>query len=397
MAYCKLITNKTTGKSQYKVTWELKILKNKRKRCSKTFPVGTTKRFVEQFMREKEYEYEHKSAIDTNTRTLEDWGEEYFSIHAVVLSPTTIEGYLQMYRMKKLGVLAYLTPKILLSKVTPALLQQYINDLSETHSRKTVKNYKAFLCSLFSKAYQLQYIPSNPSSCLVIPKLNKKPKQEIEVYDVDEAKKLLQLAREKSLNVWVIESLGILAGLRKGEISALRYSNVFIDNGKRELHIVENRVQAMGNIYVKDPKTTAGYRVVEIPDMLAEVLRFARADYRRRKILYGEEFTDSDHVINQEHGENYAPDSIYNMHKNFLRSAPVKEAGIKYTRLHGLRHTFCSIQINNCEINPKVLQTQLGHRDITTTLNIYSHLTQNSLRQEANKLNDVMKNLRTGS
>ena len=153
---------------------------------------------------------------------------------------------------------------------------------------------------------------------------------------------------------------------------------------------MENRVQAMGEIYVKDPKTTSSFRVVQIPDILVDILRYARADYKRRKILYGERFVDSGYVVNQQHGEQYAPDTIYNIHNRFLRSDEVKETGIKYTRLHGLRHTFCSIQINSTNINPKVLQSQLGHKDVSTTLNLYAHVFESSKREEADKLNDLM-------
>ena len=390
MAYTKVL-DPGSKEERVKVFWEVKTLNGTRKRKSKTFLPGTPKRVIEQFKREKEYEFDHMTGIDVTKRTLADFGEEYFTIHAVNLSPTTIEGYLQMYNMKGQGVLSYLNPDIPLNKVTATLLQKYLNDLSENHSRKTVKNYKAFLSSLFTKAYQLQYISFNPSSSLVVPKKRGNQKVEIEAYDIEEAKTILRLAKKKGLNVWLIEGLGILAGLRKGEIAGLRFENVCIDDGLKELHIVENRVQAMGNIYIKDPKTTSSFRVVQIPDILAEILKYARADYKRRKILYGERFVDSGYVVNQQHGEQYAPDTIYNIHNRFLRSEEVKETGIKYTRLHGLRHTFCSIQINSTNINPKVLQSQLGHKDVSTTLNLYAHVFESSKREEADKLNDIMK------
>ena len=390
MAHIKVI-NPNSKEQRFKVIWDVKTLNGIRKRRSKTFPIGTSKRVVEQFKREKEYEFDHMSGIDVTKRTFADFGEEYFTIHAVNLSPTTIEGYLQMYNMKEQGVLSYLTPDIPLNKVTAALLQKYLNDLSENHSRKTVKNYKAFLSSLFTKAYQLQYITFNPSSSLVVPKTRGKQKVEIEAYNIEEAKTILRLAKKRGLNIWLIESLGILAGLRKGEIAGLKYEHVCIDEGLKELHIVENRVQAMGNVYVKDPKTTSSFRVVQIPDILVDILKYARADYKRRKILYGERFVDSGYVVNQQHGEQYAPDTIYNIHNKFLRSEEVKATGIKYTRLHGLRHTFCSIQINSTNINPKVLQSQLGHKDVSTTLNLYAHVFESSKREEADKLNEIMK------
>ena len=129
------------------------------------------------------------------------------------------------------SVLSYLTPNISLDKVTAILLQKYLNDLSIDHSRKTVKNYKAFLSSLFTKAYQLQYITFNPTSSLVVPKVKRNQKVEVEAYDIEEAKTVLSLAKKKGMNIWLIESLGILAGLRKGEIAGLRYENVLIAEG----------------------------------------------------------------------------------------------------------------------------------------------------------------------
>ncbi len=168
-------------------------------------------------------------------------------------------------------------------------------------------------------------------------------------------------------------------------MAGLKFEHLLLDNGQKEIRIIENRVQAMGKEYVKDPKTKCGYRTVQIPDILVDILKKARTDYMKRKLQYGKSFTDSGYVINQTLGGRYSPDSIYNMHRLFLKAHP----GIKYNRLHSLRHTYASISINS-GINPKVLQVQMGHSQISTTLNMYTHVFESSKREEADKLNDIM-------
>lgn len=369
-----------------KVMYDVRTLNGVRKRKSKTFPPKTPKRVIEQFKREKEYEYINDDPVDATKRTMESFGDEFFEIHCAGLSPTTIEGYLQMYKMKEMGILAYLSPTILLNKVTGTLLQKYLNDLIKIRSRKTVKNYQGLLRSMFKKAYQLHYITIDPSANLIIPReKNVKVHTEEGAYEISEAQKILALAEKENIKLLVIEGLGILAGLRKGEMAGLKFEHVFLDNGQKEIRIIENRVQAMGKEYIKDPKTKTSYRTVQIPDMLAEILKKAKTDYLRRKLQMGKSFIDSGYVINQKNGEKYSPDSIYNMHRLFLKAHPE----IKYHRLHTLRHTYASISINS-GINPKVLQVQMGHSQISTTLNMYTHVFESSKREEADKLNDIM-------
>ncbi|MDD4113864.1 MAG: tyrosine-type recombinase/integrase, partial [Herbinix sp.] len=61
----------------------------------------------------------------------------------------------------------------------------------------------------------------------------------------------------------------------------------------------------------------------------------------------------------------------------------------KYT-LHQLRHSYASIMVN-LGVNPKIIQENLGHADLTTTLNVYTHTYTKTKQIEAKRLDDALK------
>lgn len=69
----------------------------------------------------------------------------------------------------------------------------------------------------------------------------------------------------------------------------------------------------------------------------------------------------------------------------------MKRAGIRYIRLHDLRHTMASLLINQ-GVHAKVISTRLGHADIRITMDTYGHALQYVDHEAANKLDEFIFN-----
>ena len=77
------------------------------------------------------------------------------------------------------------------------------------------------------------------------------------------------------------------------------------------------------------------------------------------------------------------------MKPNHWMESILKETDLPRITVHGLRHTFASIQSAD-NVNAKAVQLQLGHSDIETTLNIYTHLTPDELSSKLVSISDVI-------
>ncbi|SHL45284.1 Site-specific recombinase XerD [Anaerocolumna jejuensis DSM 15929] len=368
MAYKQLLDEGIKGKERWKVMYDVVTNgRTTRKRMSKTFPVGTSMTVINRFIRQVEQEKDEGIFVDYTKRTFADFGDEYFEKHTRFISPTTLEGYLQMYNSPKNGLKKYFGD-IKLDKLVTTTIQDYINNLSEEGlSSKSIKNRAMLMHVMIAKAIRLNYLKKgyNPVEEVELPKIRKKP---VEAYTVEEVKKLLEIAdKYGSENLKLIVYIMLGTGVRKGELCSLTHDS--IDLEKKQLFITNNRVQANGIVVTKEPKSAAGVRPIALPDAVVYLIKDSITNYKKRKLLYGDKFVDSRYLITRCTGEPLSPDSVYNIYRNFMKE---HSKSLRYLSLHKLRHSFASIAIsNNTDI--KTLQETLGHSQSSVTLDTYSH------------------------
>ena len=168
----------------------------------------------------------------------------------------------------------------------------------------------------------------------------------------------------------------------------LRWQDVDLTKGSSELHIVQTVVVVDDAVYVKEPKTKAGKRDIPIPETLADILRNEKIRYTTNKLRLGAEFKDKGYVISKENGEPYRPDGVSIHYERFMYKVE-KEHRIPYKSLHKLRHSYATLLIDG-GANPKVVQKNLGHEDVTMTLGTYAHAYADRQRSEVDKLDSVI-------
>jgi integrase len=173
-------------------------------------------------------------------------------------------------------------------------------------------------------------------------------------------------------------------GLRRGELLALRWENVDLDNGA--VYIVENAVQinSTSQRVVKPPKTESGNRRIEIPPSLIKMLRKGKVTYLESKLRLGRSFTDSGLVVCLPDGKPYLPGYFSQKVHRLLDSK-----GIRRIRIHDFRHTNATLMLKQ-GISPKVAQSRLGHSTISVTMDTYTHVLDDMEKEAANKLEECI-------
>ena len=141
-----------------------------------------------------------------------------------------------------------------------------------------------------------------------------------------------------------------------------------VDLKKQIISVKENLVRGEHGYIVKAPKTESGIRDIHIGDDLVAELRKEKAQYARDMLDYGVGFNTNGFVVRKKNGDPICPDSMTQKWERF-----VERYDLPKIRLHDTRHSNATALIE-AGVSPKVVQERLGHADITTTLNTYTHV-----------------------
>ena len=380
----------TNGKgTHYKAIYDLPpFLDGTRRRTSKTFPVGTNLSVVKQFVAERELEYARGSNLSTDYNlTFTQFADMYFETYTQFLSPSTLINYKRAYNNSKKHGLKNYFGDVKLRKITSRHIQEYVNYLSSQVSPKSLKNYIMLLNVLFKTAIQLNIIPkgSNPTMDVVKPKLRK---NQIEAYNLEEFNLILKLAEtDSNPDIKLILNLALLSGIRRGEMAALKWSD--INFKEKYIYIHECRIVLEKQEYTKPPKTDSGIRKIYVPDRLINILKEYHCRYMMNQLKYAGDFHDKGYVVSKPNGDPFSPQGISNNYARFMKRHKDK---IRYLKFHGLRHTYASVLIEQGE-NPKTVQHNLGHADVALTLQIYSHSYDSAQKNAAAKLEETLSKI----
>ena len=363
-----VVIDQGTKQQRYKVMYEVRAINGARKRKSKTFPENTNMKEIKAFVRTVEKQYEEDMVgLNYERISFREFFEIYKKSYMKNLSPTTQSNYIQMAYNKKNGFLEFLG-NIQLEKLNVIHLQRYVDFLVDSGlSAKTVKNRMMCIHGVIDKAMQLHYITMtyNFVGDVITPKIVKK---QIQSYNEDEVKKLLELVDKDACdNVKLLIYLAVTTGMRRSEMNALTFDD--IDLKEKTINVNKARVyQHRGKCVIKETKTASSVRVIPITNTLCTLIKKARNDYYKKMFAKGEDFVDSKAMFTDDCGNPLRSETLSNEYKDFMDSHADE---IRYLNLHALRHTFASLALkNNADI--KSVQNILGHADASTTLNTYA-------------------------
>ncbi len=221
----------------------------------------------------------------------------------------------------------------------------------------------------------MEYIGRN--SALNVPLPKQEDKKQIGTFlGVEDANKVLQAFRGHHLQPLIYVTL--YYGLRRSEVLGLKWGAIDFNNDTIEIRhtVVKNLT-----VVAKDKtKTVSSNRTYMLLPEIKELLLHVKEKTEYYKHMFGSEYIDTDYIFTWPNGKPYAPDSVT---RGFQRV--LKNNGLPKMRFHDLRHSTASI-LYDIGWDLKDIQTWLGHADIETTGNIYTHISKLRKQTMANNI-----------
>lgn len=230
-------------------------------------------------------------------------------------------------------------------------------------SASTVLHYHRVLRAMLNTAVKWGIIAQNHADNATIPRDDTRT---MTVYTPEQTTELLLALEDAPLQYHVGTVLGVLCQLRKGEIAGLNWADV--DLAESTLRVAQNAVYvAKQGVILKEPKTSAGRRVITLPQYVQPLLRRLKVEQNTARLQLGELWVDSGALFVQWNGARQHPDTLTKWFHDFLH-----RKGLPMIRLHDLRHTGISLMFYNGEDAPTAAK-RAGHSKSSVTLGIYGH------------------------
>lgn len=290
------------------------------------------------------------------------------------------------YKRRVSGKMAkYFDEKITLADCKPRLIHGFYDYLREDgDSEQTILHYHNLLHTAFEYAIRQEILEYNPMDRVERPQ----PKKFVgDFYSVDEVKTLLEHAKEDVIYIPIV--LAVYCGLRRSEALGLSWSNIDFENdkifiGQKVLEVVRNG--KMEQVVSDEMKTESSRRSFKMIPEVREILLAHKAQqevYRQQfRRAYSKKYLDM--VCVNPLGELIKPSYITSHFPKLL-----KQYGMRDIRFHDLRHTCASLLVS-LDVNMKVIQKYLGHSNMSTTADIYSHLDANATGEAGMKLGKLL-------
>lgn len=165
--------------------------------------------------------------------------------------------------------------------------------------------------------------------------------------------------------------------MRRGEILALRWKDIDLDRGL--VAVRRSLEETSSGLHFKEPKTPRSRRSITLPASAIEMLRSLRADQAAARLRLGLGADVDWLVCSMPDGRPLRPRGITKAFAQLARSL-----GVTAT-FHTLRHTHATLLLQS-GIHPKVAQERLGHSSISTTIDLYSHVTPTMQEDAAQRI-----------
>lgn len=377
-------------------SFEVGKVDGKRKRIERVCKNATTEPQAYIELAEAIQKYENGGTTDKSLEEMSAsdfidlWLDKYVS---ATLMPTTAATYkyqLQIFK-KKFGMYK-------MTAITPLTIQDFFGQMAkEEYAERTMKDVLKVLHSMFNYAVNnARIMKHNPADGIKIPKAIVKKENANRVYKEDDITKIFETLKQDHYYYYIILLIAYRTGMRQSEVLGLQASDV--DLADKCIYVNNALLYTSRKYYLKVPKNESSIRRIAIDDILHAELKEYAKNRAKNKLLYGELYkryyldkegvvtenltdTQLDFFICRECGSYIGKSSLISTMKKYCA-----KKGFKYTT-HSFRHTHATELIEN-GVPVKQIQDRLGHKNITTTLDIYAEATKKMEEQVLEIMNN---------
>ena len=323
--------------------------------------------------------------IVTADDTYQQWLDRLKAVKETELTESEYDTFVARasYFSKKFGN----TP---LNEIGQQAVQPVINEVFKcnptTHkpsAKRTVERYLSAVSAVFEYAIENRAVDFNPCRYVKIPKAAKT--SERRALTPEERKWVEEMPHRAQLPAMLM----MYSGLRKGEVTALLWSDIDFNNKT----ITVNKSFDFKQCKIKSPKTASGVRVVSVPDKLIDFLK-----EQPKKGIYVVT-TKSGRMMTLNAWKSLWESYMLELNFRYGKTTEKRERHdprgqimtIEPFTPHCLRHTFCTIMYE-AGIDVLTAKEQMGHSDVKTTLSIYTHLDKVYKKKNISKLDEYLEN-----
>lgn len=277
------------------------------------------------------------------------------------------------------------TERVFKNHILPAFGNKPIQDIKPMDAQNQMNNWHKKLVRasmvmnyaglVFDYAIRMQLINMNPTKVIKKPvrKESVREDKDMNFYDKDELKKFMAaLENNNNFRAFVYFRLLAFTGMRKGESLALKWSD--IDLEKQTLYINKAVSRSATGLYIQTPKTPSSIRRISIDDKTVSILQ----EYKKE--------SPDGLVFQSEDGGILSPAKPRKWYLTAMKNLP---DDFKQISIHGFRHTHASL-LFEAGASIKDVQSRLGHSDIQTTMDVYTHVSKTAKEQLANRFNNYV-------
>ncbi|MGJ9381502.1 tyrosine-type recombinase/integrase [Salipaludibacillus sp. CF4.18] len=280
--------------------------------------------------------------------------------------------------------------KLKLVELTPKKHQNFLDSLSaNNYSKRTIEIVHGTMYSAMDRATIENKIQRNPCVGIIITaQKESKNKEKLEYIDSENIPLFLRHAYEYNPLLWLFFKFLLDSGSRKGEAAALQWSDINLEEGLININKTLDFSAKANDKLFGDTKTFKSKRVITIRKSLIKDLSLHKTFQEQNKLALTDIYKhDLDLVFCRKDGNFLPKSTLFNALERIL-----KRANLPQIPIHALRDSH-AVLLLEAGASLEYVQRRLGHRDYSTTANIYSHVSKKIERDTLEKYEDHMDDI----
>jgi integrase len=311
---------------------------------------------------------------------------------ALDLSNSTIKGYEKNLRVHILPVFG----EKRLDQISAAQISRFYKDLAERGrkdrlegaplSANTINKIHITMSQIFSFCVEEGLLGTNPCQNRKLLGVSsgrsiRATSDEVETFSLSDLNRVMTwLNLDAQHHLFPLWFFIAHTGVRRGEAIAVKWKDLNLTDRKISIRRAADSARARATKVTK----TGRERLVELTDSAVQML----IAWREQRAVLGPEFVQPDSFIfGTLDNQLRTPNDVSAQWARIMKKAQSTFGGLPWVTLKGLRHTHATLLLQSGEAS-KVVQERLGHSDIGTTLNIYSHVTPTIQREAIDRFDE---------